>query len=227
MVGYNGYFNKAMKWISEDYIFASVEGYYGFDKTDIEFSERIELLDINNGIIQSTNDVNNSLTDDNRSGYFASATLKIGYGVKVPFEDGYFFTGLSNRFQYMLTEGSFIQSNAGLTDFENSFHFFDAEIPLFGEVFLSDWFSIFGGANMKFSYSSYSYKERLSVPIYDESTGNEIDFVEKRTISRYEDLTRTYFGIKASHKSGLKLMADINGDLARLSGWYFTVGYQF
>lgn len=226
VIGYQGYLNRAVNWLSNDYVFASINSYYGFDQAELKFSEISEVLDVNNGVPQSINNIERVFEKPDGNGYEASAKLAFGYGLKVPFQDGYFFTGLSQSFQYVQSEGYLVNQNFGLVKYDDTFHFYDALIPVFGEIALTDWISLFSGANMLFSYSASNSKQRLTDSIEDTNL-IENDFIQKRTSARFQDNTSTYFGLKATHKSGLKVLADINGDLARVSGWYITLGYSF
>ncbi len=228
LIGYEAYLNVNTNWLGEDFIFAYIDTYYGENNTDLNFSRIEDRIIIEDDIPESLTNLNIQLDAQDKKEYQFKGYIQLGYALNLKTEDINIFTGLAQSFQYIQNEGYFGNLNYGILEFNDNYHQFSSIIPVFGEYSVNNWLSFFGGATVTFDYNISQRREKLETPLQSENGLNTVsDLNEKLTNQNFQDQTRSYFGVKASHKSGLRLIADVNGDLARLSVWRFTLGYQF
>lgn len=229
IIGYNAYLNHRMDWNGEDYVFIALDASYGVDTNDLDNS----IINVNgstiDSIVQPTETSNVSLIGSGDKEYQFNADLRFGYAIRLRLDDFSIFTGISQTLGYIQHEGYFMRTYMGIQKYNDNYHRSVSTLPIFTEYALNEWFSFFGGAQFNLVYTSSRKQERLDTPYIDDGDlAFDVEFHNfKSTRNDFYNQTNTYFGFKASHKSGIRILADLNGDLARLSNWDITIGYQF
>ncbi len=226
-IGYKGYFNRQLNWMGEDYIFATVQANYGSDEGLIEVVYDVQNLTTNNSGSEGSNPFETNLAKRNASAYLGTGLFTFGYVVKKEHEDLTIFAGLSQTLAYSQFEGFTGNRGVGILSVDENLQTATTTIPIFGEYQLNKWISVFGGATTNLNYTSSTQELRTDIPTGENSISDPDSYLSKTTSQEYIERTTSYFGLKASHKSGITVLADVNGDLSRLSTWYFTIGYKF
>jgi hypothetical protein len=224
LFGYEGYFNKEINWLGSDYFFTSLRASFSPADPGITFTDRYVITTINNGSSSENVIRDYELTDSENSSFQARGSLTLGYAIELNYEDLKFFTGFSQSVGYIKTNSRFMDNNNGVMELDRGDIQLTSRVPVFAEYSLNEWISVFGGGslivNNQFNTTEYS----IDTPLEDISVN---DFNQKYNSFTESTSNNTFFGVKVVHPEGLQLMADINGDIARLGGWRITVGYSF
>ena len=222
--GYDGYQKGVLGWLGNDYWFVSAHGTYSSHQSEFEISELESIREVTNSIL--TRNENESSQDSySYDNWRIDGRISAGYAVTIESEDLRFFTGLNPYFNFRKSEFGNIQP-VGLYVEEQTIYRAGGRIPIFGSIQLSEFVSIWGGGNIN-AYYNYTLSSFILEESFDPDS-NVLRTYEQQTDNNRVDVSQTTFiGLKATHKSGLMLIADLNGDLAAFSGWLITVGYSF
>ena len=226
MLGYDGYINRTMNWLGDDFMFATLNGYYTFGDADLleKVTSRDSLED--NGSLISTNMNSNELFLEDKNGWKARGGFGLGYVINFEVEDFSFFTGFNPSFFYI--KSNYYNPGNSIIRTELEEYSITGMVPLFADLKITDHFGIWGGGILSYSYSNENrIFEREILNANPNLASASIVNIEDENDKEFRSSQTNFFGVRATHKSGLKLLADINGDLTRLSGWRITIGYSF
>jgi hypothetical protein len=234
-IGYRGFLSKALNRFGNDFVLISLAGNYSLGESMLVRNNstlnRQEVNDTVENVSEGSSVYRNKLDE-----YLVDIQSRIGYTIKFSESDLDFFTGIVSFVNFQDLETHRVSNNRSIDRVNETVWSTGVYIPVFAELALNDWVQIFGGATLTSSYE----KESLEAKPIDESAYDQVR--RDADIYTYSDLTvtttdrvntisqltqRSFFGLKAHHKSGLRLIADINGDIARLGGWNITIGYAF
>ena len=223
LFGYEGYANRQLNWLGNDYLFIGLAGFYSFGESTISENYSNTVSYFSPDTTRQGSSYNLDPTKSDEWAFFGR--ISAGYAVQIQANDLSFFTGVNPYFEYMKSN-SYAVSGA-LIGTESSIYRLIGIIPLFAEYKLNDFISLTGGGIAQFSYTNQENLNKLATPFQAQNVNNWDSFDSEDQSSQFSQTQRTFFGFKASHDSGLRLAADIRGDLTRLSDWFVTVGYVF
>lgn len=234
-IGYRGFLSKAMNRFGNDFVLISIAGNYSLGESlmvrNTSTVNRQEVNDTVENVSEGSSVYRNKLNE-----FLVDIQSRIGYTIKFSESDLDFFTGIVSFVNFQELETHRVSNTRSIDRVNKTVWSTGVYIPVFAELALNNWIQIFGGATLTSSYE----KESLETKPIDENANNQVR--RDDDIYTYSDLIvttndrvntisqitqRSFFGLKAHHKSGLRLLADINGDIARLGGWNITIGYAF
>lgn len=225
LLGYSWYKNKKLDWLGEDFLFFSFEANYAFDKAKYTNNlVMVQNVELNTVITQNDSDISNNVFD--REDWQGTGRLSLGYSISKRIDDVYLFTGFNPHMVFLKNKFRRITST-GLVDLRLKQYQYGVTIPVFSELAISKNLSIWGGGNFFVNYTKTDSEQKTGIPFLSSALNQEI--IEKQITDSKDMATSqfTYLGVTARHKSGFKLIADLNGDLGRFSGWLVTIGYNF
>ncbi|MFQ5652370.1 MAG: hypothetical protein ACE5IY_20765 [bacterium] len=235
VLGWKSYYQKKIGWFGRDAnLFLSLNAYYVID-SELNFEFRnVQEQTTSSSDTPTLGDTLVFLDSGVRKGEFWDVQFSAGYVVARNLRDLYVLVGLNPGVAYTRTKdisdsrvgtpsraGQLLVSRdralvAGIT------------VPFYFDYAPLKWGSVYGGVNYSFVY----HHDDLDLRPTHTLTANGVPaqtaaLSETTKQSRFDSSKHFYLGLSLRHKSGIVALVDLNGNLAGLRNWNFSVGYHF
>jgi hypothetical protein len=199
-------------------LFYQLDSFYGSGADDVELFTRI-----NSGPTPSEPIIR--ITDDLETQLFLQA--RAGYSIRRSFQSLTYMTGFQLGYAYAerQTEGFDVITTAIFQEQnELSQHQLTADLPLFVRFELSDYFAIWGGSSLGYTFDYITDKtkeERNSL------NGSTINLFQTEQDQSFATLRNNYVGLAYTHYSGFRALLSFRDNFNNAEVWRISVIYPF
>ncbi len=212
-----------------DNVFISVNAFYSAGsysfRKNYEEIYRAYYPEVTSG--DTTEFANSDSYDYNDWGFSVSA----GYVYERKVDDLSLLTGLkfSGNVEHLdgVNNSSVTSINGGFEKIVFKPSGFSITLPVYVDYSPADWASVFGGLNYTYDYLFTKTHREMNLTYQNYSTEITERTTQNRTDHSWRSYKSIYFGCALKHSSGLRAQFLFDGDIAKVSDWNVSLGYEF